>query len=333
MTRRPTVAIVGAGMAGLSLAQRLAPYATVSVFEKSRGLGGRMATRRRPEGTFDHGAQYFTIRDAGFHAALEPAIEKGIVQAWSVPLMRTDAAGQAQRLEDRAPRFVAVPGMTALAKLMANRLTVHSDQKIAALDGRPGEWVLATPQTAHGPFDWVICTAPAPQTLDLLPLSEPDRAAVSTVRMSGCFTLMLRLPQDMALPFSASQVEHPLISWIAANHTKPDRDPSHALVIHANNQWSDMHLEDSPEAVRDLMLDALKRLFPTIAWDEILSVDLHRWRFASVEQPLGRPFILDPALKIGACGDWCLGNRVEAAFLSGQALAENLIARFQEDEA
>lgn len=330
---RPTIAIIGAGMAGLSLARRLAPHATISVFEKSRGLGGRMATRRRPEGSFDHGAQYFTIRDAGFHAALEPAIEQGTVQAWSVPLMRTDATGKAQRLEDRAPRFVAVPGMTALAKLMAERLTVHSDQKIAALEGLPGEWYLATPQTAHGPFHWVISTAPAPQTLDLLPLSEPDRAAVSAVRMNGCFTLMVRLPEDMALPFSASQVEHPVISWIAANHSKPDRDPAPALIVHANSQWSDAHLEDPPEAVRDLMIEALKVLFPMIGWDASLSVDLHRWRFANVEQPLGRPYLVDPALKIGACGDWCLGNRVEAAFLSGQALAEDLIARFQEDGA
>lgn len=330
---RPKIAIIGAGMAGLSLARRLSSHADVSVFEKSRGLGGRMATRRRPQGTFDHGAQYFTVRNADFHDALEGAIDRGVVQAWAVPLMKTDADGHAHRLEDRAPRFVAVPGMTALAKLMAERLQVLGDQRITALEGRAGDWFLTTPDTRHGPFHWVVSTAPAPQTLDLLPLSASDRAAIASVRMNGCFTLMVRLPDASELPFCASQVEHPVISWLAANHSKPDREPGRALVVHANNQWSDAHLEDPPEAVRDLMLEALKALFPSIAWDDAVSVDLHRWRFANVEQPLGRAFVLDPALKIGACGDWCLGNRVEAAFLSGNALAESLIAAFIEENA
>lgn len=327
------IAVIGAGIAGLTLASTLQPHAQVSVFEKSRGLGGRMATRRRPECTFDHGAQYFTIRDAGFHAALEDAIEAGTVQSWNAPLMKIGVDGQSERLQDRAPRFVAAPGMTSLAKLMARKLDVQCDQRIEALEGQPGAWFLITPQARFGPFDWVISTAPAPQTLALLPLSKPDADALSAVRINGCFTLMIHLPDAADLPFSASQVDHPVLSWISANQSKPERDPAHCIVVHANNRWSDTHLEDAPETVRALMLETLLKLVPSVAWDTALSVDLHRWRYANVETPLGRPFLMDRELQIAACGDWCLGNRVEAAFLSGQALAETLMARFKEERS
>jgi len=94
-----------------------------------------------------------------------------------------------------------------------------------------------------------------------------------------------------------------------------------------------VHLEHPLDAVQNLMMQALKGLVPEMDWEKVNGVELHRWRFANVEQPLGAPFILDTSLKIGACGDWCLGNRVEAAFLSSQALGETLLDRLKEDTA
>ena len=290
--KRPNISIIGAGMAGLNLASRLALEADVTVFEKSRDVGGRMATRRQAYGEFDHGAQYFTVRDAGFHAAIEPAIGDGAVQVWNVPLMRTDAAGNRQRLEDHTPRFVATPCMTALAKRLAGSLKVLTDQSVSVVEGRPGDWYVATPQTVHGPFDWVVSTAPAPQTLKLLPFTSTDHDALSSVHMNGCFTMMIGLPNAMPLPFSASRVEHPVISWIAANRSKPDRAPDNAVVVHASNLWSQVPLEHPLDAVQNLMMQALKGLVPEMDWEKVNGVELHRWRFANVEQPLGAPFHL-----------------------------------------
>lgn len=327
---QPKIAVIGAGIAGVSLARSLAGLADVTIFEKSRGLGGRMATRRRPEASFDHGAQYFTIRDPRFHAALEEVLERGVVQTWDATLMETDASGAIRRLDDRSPRFVAVPGMTALARSLADGLAVLCSLPVDSVEGEPGSWYLMTQTGPFGPFDWVISSAPAPQTAKLMPFDHHEREALATVEMNGCFTLMLRLPEEAILPFAASRVDHHVISWIAANNSKPDRDPAPALVVHADNGWSDRHLEAPPEAVRDLMLEACQNLYPTIGWQEALSIDLHRWRYANVARPLGKPFLLDGDRQIAACGDWCLGNRVEAAFLSGAALADALHAHFVE---
>jgi predicted NAD/FAD-dependent oxidoreductase len=318
------IAVIGAGIAGLSVAERLRGIAGVTVIEKSRGVGGRMATRRGEGAAFDHGAQYFTIRDARFQAAMDPLLDAGVIEAWNVPLSAIDDAGVVRQLADSAPRLVGVPTMTAVAKAMAQGLDLHLGKRVLSLSGGPGCWHLETDGGRLGPFDWVVSTAPAPQTLDLLPLADTDRAAVAGVRLNGCFTLMIRIgTKEVSIP-PAGRVDHPVISWIAANHTKPGRDPDPCLVVHADNRWSDAHLEDPPEIVKQLLLSSFQQLFPQLNPATTVCFELHRWRFANVAQPLGRSFLIDTDRRIAACGDWCIGNRVEAAFLSGLELGERL---------
>lgn len=331
---KPRIAVIGGGLAGLTLVHRLKEHAEVLVAEKSRGTGGRMATRKRDGAHFDHGAQYFTIRDHAFHAFLEPALEAGIVETWSTPLHRMSASGELERLEDRSPRFVAVPGMTGLAKWLARSINISVETRVTALEGSAGAWKLDCDHGhVAGGYEWVISTAPAPQTMALLPFGPADMEALEGVRMNGCFTLMLNLKPGMSLPFAAAQVHHPIISWIAHNNTKPGRDAGSQIVVHASNRWSDANLEEPPEQVERRMLDALEALVPGIWEIDQAPPMLHRWRYANVETPLGKPYLLDAERKLAACGDWCLGNRVEAAFQSANALADALLAQISPPES
>ncbi|MDO1582207.1 NAD(P)/FAD-dependent oxidoreductase [Rhizobium oryzicola] len=328
-----SVAIIGAGIAGLALARRLSGFAEVTIFEKSRGTGGRMATRRGEHGSFDHGAQYFTIRDPAFHDALEPMLDNGTVQAWSEPLHRMGADGQVEKLEDRSPRFVAVPSMTALAKSWASALNFQTETQIRKISGEPRRWLVETEDERFGPFDWVISSAPAPQTAALMPFKEPEQAMLREVRMNGCFTMMIRLPDDVLLPFNACQVEHDRLSWIGANNSKPERDAAPCIIVHANNEWAQTHLDSALDQVRENMLAALTTILPNLPLASAMNVALHRWRYASVEQPLGEAFLLDEDRQLAACGDWCMGNRVEAAFISGHRLGDALTSIIKENAA
>eukprot|EP01035_Chromulina_nebulosa_P048551 gene48551-biopygen33913 len=152
-----------------------------------------------------------------------------------------------------------------------------------------------------------------------MPEEFAGHGQLRAVRMSGCFTLMIGCTADPDIGFQAARVTHPVLSWIAVNASKP----GFSLVVHSRNDWADANLELGGEHVRQAMLAAFMELtgrdLGQAAW-----LDLHRWRYASVEQAADRPFLLDAGHGLAACGDWCISNRVEAAYESARRLAEAL---------
>lgn len=330
---KTSIAIIGAGIAGITLARNLSAHADVTVFEKSRGLGGRMANRRREGFSFDHGAQYFTARLPAFKAAAEQAVAQGHAGIWPQAVHTLKADGLVTDTRPPEPRYIGLPGMSGfangLAEGLAEGLEIRKEATVARLCASVDGWALTDNEDRHlGNFDLVISTAPAPQTIRLMPETFSAHAALKTVKMSGCFTLMIGLDAQLDLGFEAARIEDPVLSWIAIEASKPGRSEKTALTIHSRNDWAEANLERDRGEVQAEMLESLKRLlgrdFSTAAW-----LDLHRWRYANVEKPVGQPFLFDPAFGLGACGDWCLGNRVEAAAESALALSEMLIARLQ----
>lgn len=319
---RKTIAIIGAGIAGVTLARRLHDHADVTILEKSRGLGGRMAERRREGFAFDHGAQYFTARDESFRAEIEKARLAGAVDLWPQILTQLpENAGDARPLE---PRFIGSPGMPGLVRHMAEGLTIRRETEVKSLTRSRNGWTLAG-QAGEllGEFDLVVSTAPAPQTARLMPVAFSGHAALATVRLSGCFTLMLGLDEAHTFPFDMARLNHPVLSTLSVNSSKPQRGAAPCLVIHSRNDWADRHMDADREWVTMEMLAALHTLLPrpaeTVVWS-----DLHRWRYANVEQPAGVPHLYDRENRLAACGDWCLANRIEAAYLSAESLADVL---------
>lgn len=326
---KTSIAIIGAGIAGITLARALTPSADVTVFEKSRGLGGRMANRRREGFAFDHGAQYFTARSPAFRSVAEGAIKTGHAGIWPKAVHTLRADGLVADSRPPEPRYIGLPGMSGFANGLAEGLQIRKEATVAALKRTEGSWSL-TDSEGHdlGRFDLVLSTAPAPQTIRLMPEAFSGREALARVRMSGCFTMMIGLDEPLHLGFQAARIEHDVLSWIAVEGSKPGRGEKTALTIHSRNDWAEANLERDRDEVKSEMLASLKRLlgldFSEAAW-----LDLHRWRYASVEKPADQPSLFDDALGLGACGDWCLGNRVEAAVESATALSERLITRLQ----
>lgn len=323
------IAIIGAGIAGITLARALAPLADVTIFEKSRGLGGRMANRRREGFSFDHGAQYFTARSPVLRTVAEDAVEAGHAVIWPKAVHTLKAEGLVTDNRPPEPRYIGLPGMSGFANGLADGLQVRKEATVAAIKRAADGWSLTDSESQDlGRFDLVLSTAPAPQTIRLLPEAFSGREALASVRMSGCFTLMIGLDQPLHLGFDAARIEDDVLSWIAVEGSRPGRGEKTALTIHSRNDWAEANLERDRDEVKSEMLASLKRLlrldFSNAAW-----LDLHRWRYASVEKPADQAFLFDDALGLGASGDWCLGNRVEAAVESATALSERLITRLQ----
>lgn len=318
------IAIIGAGIAGLRLARLLSERADVQLFEKSRGLGGRMSTRRAEAFQFDHGAQYFTAHGVAFQRFLRPFLEDGTVAQWTPRLVTLGGAEESP--EWTAPRYVARPGMNGLCKAMAGGLSVSLQNRIARIERHGSETWQLTNENGEvcGRFDWVFSTAPAEQSARLMPPSFSQKQALDDARMLGCYSLMLGGLDTTDLPWDAAIVEHSPIAWIAVNSSKPGRPDASSILCQSRNDWAEHHLEDDPGEVQAKLLTAFKDV-TGVPPDKASYISLHKWRFANVEKAAGKPCLFDAVNRLGAAGDWCGAGRVEAAFDSATALAETAL--------
>jgi len=335
------IAVVGAGMAGVACARTLVQAGhDVAVFERLPQAGGRTAALESPFGHFDAGAQYFTVRDARFERAL--ATVPGLCRPWSASTIRVlDASGHVASAAPppKEAHWVATPAMDALVHAWAAPLGARLHTRAAVTHVtrdtlRPQAWQLRTeaPDGAtqvHAGFDAVLLSQPAPQTLALLQqcgLQTPWSQALQAVRIDPCWTLMLAFAQavrpgltTLGPQWNAARSTHHRIAWLARESSKPGRGQIERWTVQASPVWSQEHLGDDPARVRAKLVRAFAEITGIHA--SPTHAELRRWTHAQTQQPLGQPFAWDATSGLGACGDWCLGHRLEDAFLSGLELA------------
>jgi len=305
------IAIIGAGMAGLACARRLAAAGKLPVlFDKGRGIGGRVATRRADGRQFDHGAQYVTAKGDGFAGVLAELVRSGDAATW-------------QASEARAVT-VGTPGMSALAKGMARNLDVRSSALVSALSRGDRGWTLRVGEIEYLAAR-VILTVPAPQALELLGMDSPLAAPLAAICMEPCLTLMATVAAPA--PFVTRRAPDDPLAWIAQDSSKPSRLPGDAVswVVQAGPDFSRQYLEgDGASIVHQMLPIFCDRL--GIREDQVRHAAAHRWRYARVTAALGQPYLRSSDGTLYLAGDWCLGARIEAAWVSGTAAADDLLA-------
>lgn len=327
MTR---VAIVGAGLAGLTIARGLRDCAEVAVFEKSRGVGGRMATRYAQDFEFDHGAQFFTARSPAFREFLAPLIAAGTIAPWRarfVELQGPKVAASRTWTPDY-PHYVGVPRMNAVGKALADGLDIRLSTRVLAVDFADKRWSVEVEtgggRQCAGRFDWLIVTAPLAQSMALLASFGCLAETAGARAMLGCYALMLGFDAMPRLRFDAALVRAADISWISLNSSKPGRKAPVTVLVQATNRWADAHMESDPDRVRRHMLSEVSRV-AAIDADAAAHQSLHRWRFANLPPQPGPPCYFSSEYRLGLAGDWWLRGRVEAAFQSARALLDRFL--------
>lgn len=306
------IAIIGAGMAGLTCAQRLSAHGhDVRLFDKGRGPGGRMSSRRAElDGEtvqFDHGAQYFTAHDERFQRQIEKWETEGHVAAW--PAAKHGA-------------YVGTPAMNAPIKVMANEADVTFGAKVEAVRAVGTGWKLSGPEVPRTIFDAVISAVPAEQVSPLLAGSAPEMATLAEQTVSNpCWTVMAMFEKRPDLPETLRDAGP--IGWAARNASKPGRGQQECWVVQASPAWSREYLEEERDAIITLLLEHLRNQAGGTL-PRVLYADAHRWRYAMCGDA-GHGALWDASRHIGACGDWLHGPRVENAFLSGWELAQKVI--------
>jgi predicted NAD/FAD-dependent oxidoreductase len=228
------IGIIGAGMAGLACAEGLAGQGhEVILLDKGRGPGGRMSTRRMAtpagEAQFDHGAQFFTVRDPGFVHRVEAWIAQGVAAPWP-------AAGP--------EAFVGVPGMNAPIRQMAQGQAVSWSHQVSRIEALGSGYRLHLEGSGPVEVEALVVATPAEQAAVLLDTLAPDLAARAAATVADpCWTTMLAFAEPVAVAQDCWRSEGE-IGWAARNSSKPGRDAAEAWVVQASPAWSRAHLED-----------------------------------------------------------------------------------------
>lgn len=322
------VIVVGAGVAGLRAARSLAAAGlSVRVLEKSRGLGGRAATRRLYGNRVDHGAQYFTARDVRFQEQVQAWQEAGHVRVWSGGF-HTFHEGRLEPPETGHPRYIFPQGMNAVGKRLGEGLEVALSSRVVGLERDGAAWRLTLEDGSSERAKGILLNLPAPQVLELCKavLNDPTRKALEAVTFAPCLALMAGYA-DPAPSWQGVQFadEGGPLSWLACDSGKrPSKDEAGAdeketgetvLVLHGSPAFSQRWLETPQEAIPEMLEVASALGFRTPQWTE-----LQRWRYAKVTKPHEAPFIR-AADTLFLCGDWCGGAKLEDAYLSGLEVA------------
>jgi predicted NAD/FAD-dependent oxidoreductase len=252
-----------------------------------------------------------------------------------------DARGKvaAAALDHRESHWVAKPGMNALAKAWAAPIGEHIQletrvDRIERDTLNKHQWQLRTEGgsagvAVHGAFDAVVLAIPHPQAqalLQAMPHGGTFAKAINKVTVLPCWTLMLAFPQavqpgltTLGPHWNAARSTHHRIAWLARESSKPGRRTIERWTVQASAAWSQEHINDSKDRVEGKLIKAFAEVTGIRA--EPSHVESHRWLYAKSGQPLGQSYIWNAKSGLGVCGDWCIGHRVENAFVSGLELA------------
>jgi len=319
------VAVIGSGMAGLSAARILeAAGAIVTVFDKSKGTGGRLSSRSFEGGWIDHGAPYFSSEQPGFSEFLRAHLPPENLQPWQPHVMGTLRA-------DEQLHSIGVPRNSAITRGLLGDLRFQPSTRIARLAASADGWQLFNDgESFLGCWLQVVIAVPAPQALALLRDQPPLAEAISTVTMEPCWVTAVRSKISLTDQADVSVYQDSVIRRIVHNSSKPGRLNTNVYLVQATKSWSLSHLEETAENVGTQLQTRSDQLVSSEGASEILFS--HRWRYAFTESPLGQPCLGDAELSLVVCGDWCLGRRVEDAWQSGSDLAVRMLKCFEEEK-
>lgn len=323
------VAIIGAGFAGTAAALSLLNAGkTVVLIDKGRGPGGRSSTRRTEAGRFDHGAPFFAVTREDFTKTVETWRGHGIAAPWQGRSIALDGTGT-PAVPHLPDVHVGMPSMNGILKHLGQDLEIRFGVRVETVERHDGAWRLRDEDGAIvAQSEAVIISVPSVQAVPLLQTAGASVFAVeaAAVEVAPCWTVMALLPGTTPA-YEVAEVTSGPLGLAIRQDTKPGRDSTtsghSAWVLHAAEAWATEHLEEDKDAVISPLINAFRGVGGPIG--EPVFAAAHRWRYATVTKPVGKPHLWDPVKRVGACGDWLpdqgAHGGIEAAWQSGTSLA------------
>ncbi len=315
-------------MAGLVAARSLsAAGRRVVVLDEGSEAGGRMATRRIGNGTFDHGAQFFTVRSERLERLVAEWLEAGVVEEWT----RGFADAEGRHNDDGYPRYRGSEGMSSIPRYLARALDVRTGERVVEANVRDGAWEVRTASGTREAAAALLLTAPVPQSLALVGSGNytlPDEACdkLKKVSYAPCLALMVLLDGPTGVPEPGGmQIKGEPLDWIGDNQRKGISEVP-GITVHAGPGWSREHFEAGEAEITASLLSLAGERLGSDLTSRAVQTSITRWRYSWVTRPHPEPCLVaseEPPLLFA--GDAFGGAKVEGAALSGLAAADHLL--------
>jgi renalase len=310
--------IVGGGITGLITATILQRNGIkVTVLDKGRGIGGRLATRSIQEGVFDYGVQYFSVENPQFQKWVDKWLEAGIITEWNQNFTSKD---------NNKTRYRGIVSNRNIAKYLAQNLTVHTSKKVTHLNYNDNQWLVTTETGNNFAGEILIMTPPVPQVLALLSnskitISNELKIALEQITYYQCIAVLALLskPSNIPSPGGISLDKEPLI-WLGDNYQK-EISPDYAVTLHATPKFSETYWESDNATIANLLFDAASEWLS----DSVIEYQIHRWRYSLPRTFYHQPYCALTELPLVIAGDAFVSPKIEGAVLSGIAAANYVL--------
>ena len=320
LLKETKILIIGAGLAGLTCARALSERGLSSViYEKSRGVGGRLATRRsNADVSFDHGGQYVTAQGDKFQAYLDEAIKSGFAAEW-LPNLE-------EELKFPKKKIVGLSGMSDLVRPLCRELDIRFNVTVTGVSRQKEGWLIRTDKSHKEEiFDKVILTIPAPQAKELIYHETSIISVLDKVSLLPCLAAMVAFSEKLNLSSDVFRDGSEVLAWCARDSSKPQRNKNYdSWVLHGTPRWSKDWLEAERDIIAEKLLENFRQTYHN-PLPEIKILRGHKWRYALADKMLGKEFLASDDNTLFLGGDWCMGPRAEYAYNSGRAIAAAVI--------
>lgn len=300
------IAIVGAGLSGATLYNLLQRDGhSVTLFEKSRGVGGRCSTRYIERWKLDHGTPYFRAEDRAFVAFCDKQVSQGI-------------------LRREGENYYPTNGINQLCASLIDEQNLYKNSTIISCDFHNKLWSLNDAKgRLYKDFDRLIITIPAPQLLGLdIDIESSTRAKLTTIEYDSIATLLLSsqrpIPKEVKSALMALSSQS-LFKKIVDNSAKYHYEGFDSYILHLNSSFTKSYNFTDRESLKDMMLKKIQEL-SDIKLDELFEISSHFWKYALVSHALLDSYLYDVDSSLGLCGDYFWGEHLQSAYLSAMRL-------------
>jgi len=321
------VAVIGAGITGITLANLLQKKFNLTVFEKSRGVGGRMATRRAEPYQFNHGAQYFKIENKEFKDFLQPLILNKIIkplEANQIEILNKEVIKRTKIYNKQY--FTAESKMNSVVKyLMNNNFSIKLLCKIEKIIKENNKWfVIDSGQVSFGPYDWLIITIPPNQAKEILYNNFKFLDIIKKIKMRSCYSLMLGFDKFEEFDFDTALFLNEDVQWLSIRKIILENKEYYNLLINSSYNFAEQNINGSKDKISDHLIKQVSDILKC-KLNNYEHKALHFWKYAMSEKNNSLGSLLDEDFKIIVCGDWCMNGKVEGGFLSAKDASNKLL--------